>query len=219
MATALEIVNDSLATMGVNNPTASQQQQQLRWLQDFISSVSAEDLTIHSNTEDTKTLTASTGSYTYGTSGDINSARPVTIVHAFIRDTNGDDTPLTEISEQLYDDIGDKDTESLPTKFFYNASYSKGTIYLYPVPDLSTYVLHLKVRKKIATLTALTDTISLPDEYIRYLKKSLVLDTASLYGYQPSREDILLQQRAEQNVKTVNRRVIERKVPSELLAF
>lgn len=219
MATASEMITDPLATMGVSNPTEAQKQQAFRWLQDFISSISAENLTVHSNTEDTKTLTASTGSYSYGTGGDINSARPVTIVHAFIRDTNGDDFEMEPLSEKRYDDITDKDTESRPTQYFYDASYPTGTLYVYPYPDLSSYTIHLKVRKKIATLTAITDTVSLPDEYLRYIKSNMVLELSSLYGYVPSREDILKATRSEQNVKSVNRRVIERKAPSELLAF
>jgi hypothetical protein len=216
MATANTVVVDALSVVGVNSPTASQKKEAFRFFQDLISNVSAEKLTVHSNTEDTKTLTASTGSYTYGTGGDIDSARPVSIVSAFIRDTNGDDTDIEIISEARYDSIGDKDVEGLPTQIFYDAAYPLGVVNFYLVPDLSTYTVHLKVRKEIATLTALSNSISLPKEYLRYLRTALIIEIAPLYGYSPTAEDYNALRESRKNVKLVNTRVIERKAPSEL---
>lgn len=45
-------------------------------------------------TEITHTLVASTGSYTIGSGGDINTTWPVKIQSAFIRDSNNYDTPI-----------------------------------------------------------------------------------------------------------------------------
>jgi hypothetical protein len=217
MATSLTIIKPTLQRMGNSNPTTAELEEGLVYLQDLISEISTENFSIFSLTTDTHTLTASTASYTFGTGGDLNSARPVSIDHMFLRDANSEDSEIELITEEEYNEISSKDTEGIPAQVFYNPAYPLASFTTYPVADVSTYVLHIKSRKKLQTLTLLDDTISMPDEYIPYLKTNLLFKMASLYGYIISQDDLLNAQMAAGNVKTINApKGVRRTIPSEL---
>jgi hypothetical protein len=75
------------------------------------------------------------GRITVGTDFIINIRRPHNIVYAYIRDSEGTDTPLKVISRERYDEISDKDEVGVPTKLFYDRSIPSGEMYIHPVPE------------------------------------------------------------------------------------
>ena len=76
----------------------------------------------------------STGILTVGTDYIIDVRRPVGVVYAYLRDSDGYDTPLKIIDRPRYEEISDKGQAGTPTRLFYNKSAPSGEIYLHPVP-------------------------------------------------------------------------------------
>jgi hypothetical protein len=209
------IIADALAIVGNSNPTNANNAQAIRFLNTILSSISTEDFSIVSNTQDSLSLVDGTTSYSYGSGGDLNSARPVKISSAFLRDSATDDTPIALITEGEYNDIFSKDSTGRPDRLFYKPDFPLGSLKLFPTPN-DTYTLLINAQKRLATVTAVGDSITLPDEYIAYLIDKLVISLGRVYGYTPTQEDHLLLRQSEGNVKTLNsdNKIIRKPTPS-----
>jgi hypothetical protein len=197
------VIGDSLAIIGNDNPTATQNDQAIRFLNTILANISTEDFSVVSNAEDSLSLVAGTTSYSYGTGGDLNSARPVKIASAYLRDSNDDDFPIEIITEEVYNDIFSKDSEGRPERLFYKPDFPLGSLRLFPTPN-EVYTLKINAQKRLATVSVLADSLTLPDEYIAYLVDKLVLSLGRVYGYVPTREDHKLLEESQGNIKTVN---------------
>jgi hypothetical protein len=198
-----EILDDSFSVVGVEDPTATEYQQGVRLLADFLATISTEQFSVLSSTEDTLTLVASTGSYTYGSGGDLNSARPTAIKEMTLKNDDDDYSPIKKYTEAEYNAIKSKDTEGKTTHVFYKPNYPLGTLYLWPVPD-DAYTLYIYANKRVQTVTALSDTLLVPDEWGPYLKRNMVIELSGHYTYTPTRDDYRLARRTKVNVKATN---------------
>lgn len=89
MTTALGIIKSAMRKVGVltktENPSADEAQDGLEMLNDLLSSFSNDSMVIYARYSEDFTLSGGTGSYTIGTGGAFNTARPVKIISAFIR--------------------------------------------------------------------------------------------------------------------------------------
>lgn len=85
------------------------------------------------STEDTHTLTAGTASYTIGSGGTINTARPIQINEGSYVRANGIDYPLKIIGETQYNRLNYKDQGSdYPSRIWYKPEFALGKIFLWP---------------------------------------------------------------------------------------
>jgi hypothetical protein len=88
-------------------------------------------------------------SYTVGTGGDFNVARPDRLEAAFVRQLipsgqNQIDFPLQILqAREDYNRIALKTMGTLPQVIFYDSAYPLGVIYPWPVPQASIYQIHL----------------------------------------------------------------------------
>jgi hypothetical protein len=132
-------------------------------------------------------LTSGTESYTMGSGGDFDTTRAISIISAYIRDTDNQDHELdVDLAKIDYDKIIDKDALIRPTQLFFLYDYPLGTIYFNSAPLAET--LYLTSLKPVANYTSITDTIIQPPEFLKFLKYNLALDIAPTYGMklQPS---------------------------------
>lgn len=160
------------------------------------------NLTVQALTHETKTLTAGTATYTIGVGGDINSARPTDIQHAFIRDASNYDWPLDKIGVIEYQQEPDKTTQARPEKFAYEPVHSLGKIYLHPTPNAAE-TLCIDSIKPLADLaySGLGTTLTLPGETLVAVKFNLAIELAPEFGAQPSQVVIVRAQETLQSLK------------------
>jgi hypothetical protein len=203
MATATTIVTDALLVMGVTNATQTEKNDGLRFLNNMLSALSAEKLLTHVNVRETHTLTDGTAEYTWGSGGDISTARPLKIQDVFLRDSSND-YPVEIITEDAYNDKSVKSTESRPARLYYAPEYPLGKIFLYPTPSNSTDVLHFSTWKAISELSSLSSSVSLPNEYKEFLVYNLAKRLAPSFGYTMSREDADIAERSSERIRSVN---------------
>lgn len=115
-----------------------------------------------------KTSTGAT-SYTVGTGGDFNVARPDKIEDAFLRLLNSTpnvDYPLTVLAaREDYNRIRVKSLNAFPSYVFYDPDYPTGALYPWPVPTASIYAIHITTKQVLPAFANLTDSINLPEEY------------------------------------------------------
>lgn len=202
--TAGNLITDALRTLGVleegGTASATQLSDCLPSLEMYVKSLSKYGLnlwTINSASE-SETLVASTSTYTT----DYPALKILEIIH---RDTDGNDTPLTPNSREEWWRIGDKTTTGTPTQFFFdpnNASSTAGTIYLWPVPDTTVAgdTIRIVYQFYVQDITATTNTIDVPQEWLETIKYGLAVRLAPMYGY-PTQERTLLLREYNQMLK------------------
>ena len=183
--TAQELIKASLRLIGVESPgevtDAATLQDSLSALNTMLKGWSVKRLLVHANSLENFSTVIGTGSYTIGTGGDFNTARPKRIPQAFLRISN-QDYPLTEIcTREEYLRISDKTTQGQPTNYYYDHQSSLGAVKLYPVPD-AIYALYLDMWKDLSSLAALTTTVIFPSEYEEALIYNLAMRLAPSFG-------------------------------------
>jgi len=124
-------------------------------------------------------LTASTANYTIGSGGTFNMTRPIKIVTAFVRDTQGYDTALTLLQQPQYSGIKVKSVgNSYPENLYYDAADNAGlaTIYLYPAP-VGGLTLYLDTYQPLQSFAAMSTALVLPQGYQRAIESNFALET------------------------------------------
>ncbi len=105
-----------------------------------------------------ESLAASTAFFTVA-------ADTLDIDRAVIRDSDGNDTPVTIIPMTEYLDLADKDAEGKPHTISLHKKLTP-TVYLYPEPDVATYTLqYLRVRK-LEDFDAGANTADFPEKWL-----------------------------------------------------
>jgi hypothetical protein len=204
MTTSLQLITRALVDLqaieaGVA-PTAQEASDGLDYLNDLIQSLDNEDLTIYAATTDALTLTGAT-SYTFGTSGVLNSARPMSVLSAYFT-LNSIDYPITILSREQYEAIGDKTMAiDIPAAIYVNYTFPLATVYVYPVPSSGT--LNITSNKPLTELALLTTVLSVPKGYERMLRLNLASEMMAQYGTL-NQKTIVDAQKAKQDIQRTN---------------
>lgn len=162
--------------------TAEQGQDALESLIDMIASWSVEPSLIYTETVESFTLTAGDGSYTIGSGGDFNTTRPISINTARIKDGTIFIQDLEIVGKDTYSEEDDGLTTGTPEYLWYDANTPLGTIRLFPYSS-QAYTLEIYSHKAFSSATlALSDTLVVPEGYMRAIKYNLAREIAPEYG-------------------------------------
>ena len=173
---ARDIIYRALRLIGAygsgETPSADDADVCLKAMNSMLDSWSTERLFVYAMTSEQFALTVGQAQYTIGTGGDFNTTRPQKVDDSSFIRLNGSDYLLTEISESQYSSIVAKTAQSIPDKYFYNATSSLGQLNLYPVPD-QAMTLHLKSWKPLSSFASLNTDVTFAPGYQRALEYSL----------------------------------------------
>lgn len=142
----------------------------------------------------TITLTQGKASYTLGPSGDVVMDRPLSIVYAFIRDSN-EDTPLNIVPREEYLNLGNKSTEGTPHQIYYDPQLTNGVLYVYNPADANAAankVIHIKYQKPFDDMDNDVDDFEFPQEWLMAVKFGLAYYLSFEHGITPARQNFLL---------------------------
>ena len=126
-------------------------------------------------------------SYTVGIGGDFNTPRTDRLEAAFFRQiissqVNEVDYPLRLIdSREDYNEIALKTLTSWPTYIWYDSDWPMGRVYPWPIPQASTYEIHLTIKQTLAQFDSFTQSLNLPPEYVRPLWTNLAIELSLIY--------------------------------------
>lgn len=143
----------------------------------------------------------------YTIPGDFKVARPLRITNAFTRiytQGSGLDYPIEIVDQSRYVDIGFKAIQApWPIVLWYNPTFPLGTLFFYQNPSDSAE-LHLYTDTILRNFDSLTQEVSMPQGYNRFLKRKLARELAPEYGsiWTPQQEK--LTKEAEDYVKSLN---------------
>lgn len=187
MVTTRDLIISSLENISIigagENLTAEDATSCLRALNQMLDSWSADGQVIYSRSVDTINLSAGVLNYTMGPSGDINTARPVSITEATINQGQLR-YPLQIWGSETYSTLGFPSLQGIPYNLYVNNSNPTLELKLYPVP-IGGLGLTIYSMKKLSDLT-LNDTIALPPGYERALIYNLSIEVAPKFDREAS---------------------------------
>jgi hypothetical protein len=204
------ILNASARKIGViasgETLTAAEYADALIALQGMLRSWAAEKINVFATVSETHTLSSGTASYTWGTSGNINTARPNQIVSAFIRDSESVSHEVTIIGSGKYNSISDKTTTDRPVYLYPQFSYPLVTINLYPVPNTAeTLVLEsVKPFTETSSFSAIGDTLSMPVNYEEAIIYNMAIRLAPEFGVSAPAEVAAIARSSYDRLMTLN---------------
>lgn len=153
------------------------------------------------------TATPGAQQITYTIPGDFKVARPLRITNAFTRiytQGSGLDYPITIVDQKRYVDIGFKAIQApWPIVLWYNPTFPLGTLFFYQNPS-GTAELHLYTDNILTNLASLTQNVSLPQGYVRMIKRALARELAPEYGAIWTQQQERLYKEAYDYVKSLN---------------
>jgi hypothetical protein len=159
-----------------------------------------------------------------------NVPRPNDIKGGYIKQLNTGITPVSLplrkiFSYEDYIQIAVKDLNSLPTRFFYDAQWPIGNIYLFPIPN-NTYECHLLVETQLGwplpatnpptAGTGLDTLFSLPLEYQEAIFYELSIRISAMYQYTASIETLRLAKIAMNAIRVNNTQIPKLGMPRAL---
>jgi hypothetical protein len=192
--TVNDLVTSSLKLIGAvsatNPPSADETADVLARLQDMLDSWMAERLTIYFVQRSLYPLVAGQQTYTIGSGGTFNQARPVWIQNAgIISNTNPTqplELPMTILSPDDFASVSIKSVaSSLSWYLYYDYQFDangRGTIWVWPIPNIGTLQIALYVPTPLSNVSALVDPISFPPGYAEAIRFNLAARLAPEFG-------------------------------------
>jgi len=104
---------------------------------------------------------------------------PVKILVCYRRNSDGIDTPMTEMGFDEYQAIGDKDASGTPTRYLYERKTDAGYLTLNCVPSDTDDTIIVTFLRQLQDIDASANTPDFPKEWYRPLKWNLALELAS----------------------------------------
>lgn len=199
MATAGDIITAAFKKVGIDSPSSAQTASALISLNNMIS-LDGADFIVHCLTDESASLVEGTSSYTWGTAGTLlTTARPLSIEHCYLRNSEGTDIPVRVLSAQEYNTIYDKDISAQPSALYFLPEYAAAKIIFNTEPDYA-YTVYFSTWKNFTEFTDTTTTVSMPNEYKAYLVYNLAVSLAedwdrvvskTLYGMANNSKEII----------------------------
>jgi len=187
-------------------------------LNDWIAGLATEGLTVYSRARTIWTISTAS-SYTIGTGGAIDCARPTgptAIDNIGFQDTSVSPTMEYNLGPALTEDawagIAQKGLTSVyPQAVYYDPTYAAGlgTIYLWPIPTSTTLQGVIYTLVPVSEFTAISDDVALPPGYRRFMRTNLAKELASAFDspLTPDIQQAAMESKAD--VKRANERLMD----------
>jgi len=154
------------------------------------------------NETQTVTLVAGTSQYTL-------SPRTLEVFQAYRRSDGTDDIPVRIFTREEYSRLPNKTTTGAPYAVWIDRRIGTSVATVYPVPTsaevASSMTLRLDVKRQIEDVTATTEEIEFPPEWLKALIYNLAVELAPEFNKQPS-ELVIMQAMESYNLLRGNDR-------------
>jgi len=91
--------------------------------------------------------------------------RPLRILQAFVKDVDGNDTPVSIISQNDYMSLSSKTADGQVTQIHYDPQTSSGLLYVWPETDDVTDTLEIIVQREIEDMDIAGNDFDVPTEW------------------------------------------------------
>lgn len=221
MATTAEIIKLALQEIGVQDPgepVESDDEETVHEIfKELFQEFSNERLLIHGQTHESFDISTvgAASSYTIGSSGVLNTVRPISITS--LRITSGSyDYDVVEMSAKKWANIPFKQSLSIPRYFYYNNTFPLATIYLDSGTDTSQTIKIISI-KQLADLPGLSSEVTFPNGYTKLFRQLLAVEAHPFFpGSTLSNVTLRGAERSRNNIKNANYQPIQADMDSGL---
>lgn len=172
-----QIIDAAMRLCGVlgqyNTPTANDYTVCAEALNMLVKQWQIEGMPLWQYQKITVPLVAAQASYTIGPTGNVVVDRPLRVAQAYIRDANGTDTPLMQVSRQEYNGFTIKTQEGVPHSVYFDPQLTNAVLYVYPVPEDATRTIYIECHSPVQDFTASGTVPDFPSEWFQALKFGL----------------------------------------------
>lgn len=209
--TALDLITGALRLIGVTasgeSISANEAADALSALNDLLDSWSTQSLLIPNRVREVFPLVSGQQSYTIGTGGNFNTARPMRIEHALLQITSVTpalEIPLKLLTEDEFAGIVIKGMNSTyPLYAYAEGTFPLETLNVWPVPNQVNNIV-LYSWKQLANIASLTTVFNLPPGYNRALRHHLAIELAPEFGRSVAPEVVAVADAAVADIKRMN---------------
>lgn len=189
MATATTILQGAMRKLGLlasgESATVNELTDGLECLNDMLASWSIDQISLAYSTKEEFSLVSGTSVYTIGPSADFDTAKPIEILTAFIRDANDYDHILHIKPVLEYDRIQVKNLDNRPNTLYYKYGHPTGIIY-FDYEPVTVETLHLNSIKHLSSFADTTTDLAISSELKSALVYNVALEIAPEFNAQPS---------------------------------
>lgn len=139
---------------------------------------------------------ASTATYTIGLGQTLNTAKPLKIIQAWYRNSSNNDVPMTVITREEYNRLGNKTSLGTPIQLYYDPQRDTGTIFLFPTPQDASVTIFFRYQRPFEDFDLSTDNPDFPQEWYEVLVYQLATRLAPDVGL-PVQDRQMLKQEAK----------------------
>ncbi len=201
-----QLINSVLRKLGVyasgESATSAEVSDALAQINRMLHNWSAQKNGIYTSKLETFSLASNKQEYTYGSGGDFDSARPIRIFSANLRDNNID-LWVNETTRENWMQIADKDTKGYPKQFLIEPEYPLAKVNFWPVPD-NTYTIVFYADKPLAQYTNSANDLDLPPEYEEAIEWSLAMRLAAEYVGETPQTVAMMAERTFKDLKRLH---------------
>lgn len=131
------------------------------------------------------TMVAGTAKYTLAPTLGAGTEKPMRLYSVDLTDSDGNQTPLTRLSHQEYNDLSNLTTAGNPVNFYFEPQRTTSVMYVWPVPNATTvadYTLNYTYQQPLQDHDVGTEDVDFPTEWYRALTYTLAYDLGFRYG-------------------------------------
>jgi len=203
--TARTLLEGSLRSIGVHGPAQDLDPEQVNWglqIYNELLALVAIDPLLTRPSQESFTLIVGTQDYTIGSGGNFDTNRPKDVTGGYIR-SGGNDYPLTARSRLEWLEIRDKDRPGRPDWFYFDPLYPLAYVRFESAPTAAD-IVYLDLQQTEGEITTLDTTITLPPEYMGYLRYAGAIMLAPEDEIKDTREVQGLANKFEKKIKLNN---------------
>ena len=198
--TPLSIIADGYFDAGIiqegDSPDSEQIVSGMRRLTDIINFEQIQGLKLWLNSDQSVTLTAGTGTYTFGPAGTNVMAKPTRVIDAWYTDSEDVRRPLVPLAWEEYARLSQVTQTGAINSYFVDKQATLLSVFFWLIPDATaaTGTAHLLLQTQVTGFTSVTETMNFPAEWRAFLHWALADELAT---GQPQAIMDRCQQRAE----------------------
>jgi len=183
--TPVSIINDAYFDAGLTQegqvPNSEQVVMGMRKLMDIINLFQTQGLKLWLMEDLPITLTAGTGTYTFGPAGSVVMAKPTRVIDAYYEDVNHVRRPLVPLAWSEYARLSKINQTGQINSYFVDKQQTQLSVFFWLIPDAvaATGTAHLVLQKQVTNFITLTETMNFPIEWRIALRWALADELAT----------------------------------------
>lgn len=191
------------------DPSAEEVDDAFELLNSMIRSWSLENLVIPSRVQEDVPILSGVNPQTIGTGGQVNTAQPMSIEAATLRNSDGDHPLDILFTAQQYQRIRIKTLQGRPDRVWFERAQNLGKLYFDYVPD-EAYTLSMVSLKPLTAFATQNTDLTVPEEYELAITHNLAVLLAPEYGKEASPT---VQNFADSSLRSIRAKNLASRVP------